>query len=145
MNETTITMKMACIPGIPNVNNVVYSKECFLEAFQNYMENRDSIPVTINPDYSTLTKIQSVDTSKVIGEVRSLDDFSHDFEFVKFHQNPYTKVMDDVSKILHSIDYELGLRYMAKPRASILGHTDVTDMEIIAFDVLPRKNYEDEK
>ena len=34
---------------------------------------------------------------------------------------------------------------MAKPRASILGHTDVTDMKIIAFDVLPRKNYEDEK
>ena len=64
MNETTITMKMACIPGIPNVNNVVYSKECFLKAFQNYMETKDSIPVTINPDYSTLPKIQFVDLSK---------------------------------------------------------------------------------
>ena len=145
MNETTITMKMACIPGIPNVNNVVYSKECFQKAFQNYMENKDSIPVTINPDYSTLTKIQSVDVSKVIGEIRSLDDFSNDFEFVNFHKNPYNKITEDIVKILHSIDYELGLRYMAKPRASILGHTDVTDMKIIAFDILPRKNYEDEK
>ncbi len=145
MNKTMITMKMACVPGIPNVNNIVYSKECFLEAFDNYIKNKGPIPVTINPDYSSPMAIQYVDVSKIIGEVRSLNSFSSDFETITFHKNPYNKLGDNISELIDSVRVELGLRYMAKPQPSILGHTNVTDMRIIAFDVLAKNTYEDIK